>query len=167
MKNRALVRNMCCTFRRSCRKCSTSTSCLRYVTGTNSLKVSGFASRGLSLPGLHQNPNPRPSDRVIIQGISQKAGEQIQAKKAENSRAPNAQAIKEQLDRILASRFFVRSDRLSSFLSFVVEESIRGAGDSLKESVVARRGLQQRPRLRHHRRPHRPHRRPAPPRQTA
>src|SRR5437588_8518041 len=41
-----------------------------------------------------------------------------------------------QLNRILSSKAFRQADRLKRFLSFVVEETISGRGDRLKEFVV-------------------------------
>ena len=40
------------------------------------------------------------------------------------------------MERILASAGFVRSERLSRFLRFVVEQQLKGRADQLKESVV-------------------------------
>ena len=45
--------------------------------------------------------------------------------------------IRAQLDRILASEVFSRSQQLRRFLSFIVEQSLNGQGHSLKESVLA------------------------------
>lgn len=42
-----------------------------------------------------------------------------------------------ELDRILASDVFRRSDRLSAFLQFIVRETLAGRGQSLKEQVIA------------------------------
>ena len=44
-----------------------------------------------------------------------------------------ADAVRAQLDRILASPGFVNADRLSRFLRFVVERTLEGEGDQLKE----------------------------------
>src|ERR1700730_511993 len=41
-----------------------------------------------------------------------------------------------QLNRILASKAFRQADRLKRFLSFIVEETIAGRGERLKEFVV-------------------------------
>src|SRR5947207_7278190 len=41
-----------------------------------------------------------------------------------------------QLNRILASKAFRQADRLKRFLSFIVEETIAGRGEHLKEFVV-------------------------------
>jgi Tol biopolymer transport system component len=46
-------------------------------------------------------------------------------------------AIRAQLERILASDVFSRSQHLRRFLSFIVEQSLAGQRDSLKESVLA------------------------------
>src|SRR5437588_9382223 len=46
------------------------------------------------------------------------------------------QQIAEQLNRILASKAFRQADRLKRFLSFIVEETIAGRGERLKEFVV-------------------------------
>ena len=46
-------------------------------------------------------------------------------------------AIRAQLERILASDVFARSQQLRRFLSFVVEQTVSGQGPTLKESVLA------------------------------
>ena len=46
-------------------------------------------------------------------------------------------AIRAELERILASEIFARSDRLSAFLEFIVEQTLSGQGDTLKEQVIA------------------------------
>jgi hypothetical protein len=59
----------------------------------------------------------------------------VQSSKPElgNSSAPK---LAEQLGRILASKAFRQSDRLKRFLTFIVEETIAGRGERLKEFVV-------------------------------
>ena len=47
-----------------------------------------------------------------------------------------AEKVAEQLNRILASKAFRQADRLKRFLSFIVEETIAGRGERLKEFVV-------------------------------
>src|SRR5262245_19377978 len=47
------------------------------------------------------------------------------------------QAIRSQLDRILGHEIFSRSERLSRFLRYVVEETLAGRGAELKEAVLA------------------------------
>ena len=49
----------------------------------------------------------------------------------------DAQAIRRQLHRALASANFSRSERLSRFLRFVVERHLEGRDNELKESVIA------------------------------
>ena len=51
--------------------------------------------------------------------------------------APSAQAVREQLERILASAEFVASDRLREFLRFVVEETLAGRAGQLKAYTIA------------------------------
>ena len=48
-----------------------------------------------------------------------------------------AQAVRRQLERALASASFSNSERLSRFLRFVVERHLEGRDDELKESVIA------------------------------
>ncbi len=48
----------------------------------------------------------------------------------------SAEAIRAQLEKILASSAFQRAERLSRFLRFTVEEAVEGRGDQLKEYVV-------------------------------
>ncbi len=50
---------------------------------------------------------------------------------------PDKDAIRVQLRRILAGEGFKRSERICRFLSFVVEQTLQGSGDELKESVLA------------------------------
>jgi WD40-like Beta Propeller Repeat len=45
--------------------------------------------------------------------------------------------VRDQLARILSSELFARSSRLSQFLSFIVEETLAGRGDSLKVQTLA------------------------------
>jgi TolB-like protein/Flp pilus assembly protein TadD len=44
--------------------------------------------------------------------------------------------VRTQLSKVLASKGFVRNERLSGFLRFVVEQELSGRGDELKESVI-------------------------------
>ena len=48
----------------------------------------------------------------------------------------SAEPIRCQLEKILASPEFVRNDRLSKFLRFVVEQQLAGKAAELKESLV-------------------------------
>ena len=48
----------------------------------------------------------------------------------------SSEAVRSQLEKILASEGFTRNDRISSFLRFVVEQELSGGGDQLKESVI-------------------------------
>ena len=50
---------------------------------------------------------------------------------------PPAGLVRAELDRILASDLFTRSERLSAFLKFIVDQTLTGHGDSLKEQVIA------------------------------
>ena len=50
---------------------------------------------------------------------------------------PPEQAVRAELARILSSNLFARSDRLSGFLRFVVEQTLEGHGHELKEHVLA------------------------------
>jgi len=56
---------------------------------------------------------------------------------------PNASAqeqcelVRAELERILASDVFSRSQQLRRFLSFIVEQRLAGHGHSIKESVLA------------------------------
>ncbi len=45
--------------------------------------------------------------------------------------------VRAQLERILASEVFSRSQHLRRFLSFIVEQRLAGQGHSLKESILA------------------------------
>ena len=45
--------------------------------------------------------------------------------------------VREQVDRMLSNRLFQRSDRLSRFLRYIIEESLCGRATELKEQVLA------------------------------
>src|ERR1051325_5380844 len=51
-------------------------------------------------------------------------------------KALNPELVRTQLEKILSSAGFARSDRLTGFLRFVVEQELLGRGDALKESVI-------------------------------
>src|SRR5688572_29476097 len=61
---------------------------------------------------------------------------EIDARTQAESDLPDA-AIRAELERILASEVFSRSQHLRRFLSFIVEQRLAGQGHSLKESVLA------------------------------
>jgi adenylate cyclase len=48
----------------------------------------------------------------------------------------SSELVRSQLEKVLSSAGFVRNDRLSGFLRFVVEQELSGRGDELKESVI-------------------------------
>ena len=52
-------------------------------------------------------------------------------------RPPPEDAVRAELARILASDIFSRSDRLTAFLTFIVEQTLEGQGHTLKEHVLA------------------------------
>jgi dipeptidyl aminopeptidase/acylaminoacyl peptidase len=54
----------------------------------------------------------------------------------ENS-APSAEQVRGQLERVLASSTFARSERLGRFLAFAVDETLAGRSNTFKESVIA------------------------------
>ncbi len=50
---------------------------------------------------------------------------------------PPASLVRAELDRILATELFTRSERLSAFLKFIVDRTLAGEGHALKEHVIA------------------------------
>ena len=50
---------------------------------------------------------------------------------------PDAASVRQSLQRVLASPGFAASPRLAAFLRFVIEETIEGRGEQLKETTVA------------------------------
>src|ERR1051325_4579255 len=48
----------------------------------------------------------------------------------------SSEAVRAQLQAILASEGFARNDRLSAFLRFVTEHELSSRGDQLKESII-------------------------------
>src|SRR5438270_8740530 len=59
-----------------------------------------------------------------------------------------AQAVREQLARVLASPGFARNERLSRFLRFVVEGHLQGKPGELKESIIAIEVFGRKPHIR-------------------
>ena len=55
----------------------------------------------------------------------------------EDDRKPSLPAVREQLERVLAGAEFVATDRLRSFLSFVVTETLAGRAARLKAYTIA------------------------------
>src|SRR5689334_5293237 len=53
-----------------------------------------------------------------------------------NSETCETQLLKEELERVLSSASFARSERVSKLLRFVVERHIEGRDDELKESLI-------------------------------
>ena len=51
--------------------------------------------------------------------------------------SPPDDVVRAQLARILASDIFARSDRLTAFLTYIVEQTLEGHGTALKEHVLA------------------------------
>src|SRR6516162_7365233 len=49
---------------------------------------------------------------------------------------PDAEMLRDELDRVLSSACFARSERLSQLLRFLVERHMEGRDDELKESVI-------------------------------
>src|SRR5262245_7761134 len=47
------------------------------------------------------------------------------------------QSVREEVERVLRSSVFKRNDRLGGFLRFVVEQTLAGRAQELKESVIA------------------------------
>ena len=78
-------------------------------------------------PGADARPRPRPASAYTAPmalhgaaGLSKDTGK----------------AVRQQLDRMLASPTFQQVDRLKRFLNFIVTETVAGRGDQLKEYVV-------------------------------
>src|SRR5215831_10434419 len=47
-----------------------------------------------------------------------------------------SELVRSQLEKILSSPGFARSDRLGGFMRFVIEQELAGKGDQLKESII-------------------------------
>jgi TolB-like protein/Flp pilus assembly protein TadD len=57
----------------------------------------------------------------------------------------DAESTRRSLQRVLASSGFVRNERMSRFLKFVVEKTLEGNGNDLKETVIAVEAFGRRP----------------------
>src|SRR3954466_7611923 len=51
--------------------------------------------------------------------------------------APAAAAVRDSVAKIVHSPFFAGSERLSQFLRYIVEETLQGRGDRIKDYVIA------------------------------
>jgi hypothetical protein len=60
----------------------------------------------------------------------------VTREKARNTEIPDASSGLEQLDRILSTSLFQHSKRYPAFLRYVVEQTLRGSGDELKERTL-------------------------------
>jgi len=76
--------------------------------------------------------SPRRSNRRVR--CQQMAHSRLDSATGEDVPAP---LVRAELERILATELFARSSRLSSFLKFIVEKTLVGEGESLKEHVIA------------------------------
>jgi tetratricopeptide (TPR) repeat protein len=76
---------------------------------------------------INEQGPPTLSERLLNPGEAEMRG-------VEQEIAP--EAVREQLHRILASRAFARSPRISRFLGFVVEQTLAGQDDKLKEYLL-------------------------------
>jgi hypothetical protein len=59
-------------------------------------------------------------------------------KEPETGHVPDAAQVHEQLEKMLSNKIFSRAKRISRFLRFIVEETLAGRKDDLKEEVLAR-----------------------------
>src|SRR5947209_7383110 len=76
-----------------------------------------------------------PRKRYIIIAVSQSATRE-KVRQAGPVELPESAAVLEQLQRILANSLFQHSKRYPAFLRHVVEQTLRGAGDELKERTL-------------------------------
>ena len=84
-------------------------------------------------PGSRRSPHLRDRGRLALEStcvLKQDCGS------SRSIRVPDA-LVRSQLENVLASELFSRSERLSAFLRFVVEETLNGRGETLKEPVLA------------------------------
>ncbi len=72
----------------------------------------------------------------VVLGHGEKATKPASGKIAVVAGHSNSLAIRQELDRMLRSRVFVQSARLSRFLQFVVEHALAGNESYLKEYVI-------------------------------
>lgn len=77
-----------------------------------------------------------PSERQPNAHTTRVGDPGLSARGPARSHMPDA-AVRAQLERILGSEVFSRSQHLRRFLSFIVEQSLAGQGHTLKESVLA------------------------------
>jgi hypothetical protein len=74
-------------------------------------------------------------------GAAERVVPMLKARKSSGANTkvrPNlpVQAIRQQLNKILCSEGFARAERMSRFLRFIVEQTLKGAGAQLKEYLV-------------------------------
>ena len=94
-------------------------------------------SRSLHASAKEARYSEAPSFYRIGERTAHPAAMTDVSRAAKPGQAPPAPLVRAELDRILASELFVRSERLSSFLRFIVERTLAGDGNSLKEHTIA------------------------------
>ena len=60
----------------------------------------------------------------------------LKADSADELAGMSPAAVRCQLEKILASEAFARADRMSRFLRFIVQETLKGRGAQLKEYLI-------------------------------
>src|SRR5262249_14006191 len=81
------------------------------------------ARRDMARPQWNHHEQPRGRWRMTaVDGVGDEA---------------RAALVRAELDRIVSSELFTRSARLSAFLRFIVNRTLAGEGESLKEHVIA------------------------------
>jgi Tol biopolymer transport system component len=95
-----------------------------------------MASRGGTAAGVYGVL--RPITERFDATVERAGWDKIQgAERCAMGNDPPAALVRAELDRILASVIFARSERLSAFLRFIVEQTLDGQGDTLKEQIIA------------------------------
>jgi WD40-like Beta Propeller Repeat len=89
-----------------------------------------------TLPSRSRTERPMPSESHPKPHTMRHGGPGTGASAQARNDVPDA-AIRAQLERVLASDVFSRSQHLRRFLSFIVEQTLAGQGHTLKESVLA------------------------------
>src|SRR5437016_1700891 len=71
-----------------------------------------------------------------MNGIVTRSGENLAPKSSESLTVPPPEAILEELEKILSSEAFAHAEGQQGFLRYIVEQSIQGHADQLKEYTI-------------------------------
>ncbi len=97
----------------------------------------GLLARSAKRTSSADSPRRDTLDHLTIRTTHTREGSETAASlRVEEDSPPSSEAVRQQLNRILRSKTFVQSEKLSRFLRFIVEHVVIGNPSCLKEYLV-------------------------------